>query len=377
MKIAIMTQPLGNNYGGIMQAWALQQVLKRMGHQPVTIDRQPDQPSFAYKAARLAYRAGMKAIGKRKAPINIERNISRHSSIALQHTQEFISKNINLSSQIHSTLDLITHFQKEGYEAAIVGSDQTWRPKYSPNIYNFFLDFLKEDSCKKIAYASSFGVDNWEFTRQQTKRCSALAGQFASISVREASGIELCQNYLKVKAAHVLDPTMLLNKNDYEALIGQQRINTDASGIYTYLLDETQEKLEIVKRTCQLLNESAYSNQARHGLELGISGNLTDYTMPMVEDWLSGFANAKFVITDSFHGMVFSIIFRKPFLVIRNSKRGATRFISLLNQLNLSSRLIEDKELFDFSIIAAPLSDIDTQIKELQKYSMKILSSSL
>lgn len=70
MRIAIMTQPLGRNYGGIMQAWAFQQVLKRMGHQPVTIDRQPDQPSLVYRAARLAYRAGMRDIGKRKVPIN-------------------------------------------------------------------------------------------------------------------------------------------------------------------------------------------------------------------------------------------------------------------------------------------------------------------
>ncbi|OIN07238.1 polysaccharide pyruvyl transferase family protein [Oceanisphaera psychrotolerans] len=325
MKIAIMTQPLGKNYGGIMQAWALQHVLKRMGHEVVTINRQPNQPSIAHKAARLAYRAGMKAIGKRKAPINFEKRLP----YILQNTQSFIDQHITMSEPLYSTQQLREHFDRENYDAVIVGSDQVWRPKYSPCIENFFLDFLEDKKIKRIAYAASFGVDEWEFTEEQTQRCAALAKQFDAISVREDSGVELCRKHLGVEATHVLDPTLLLDKADYEQLIGAERLNEKPSGVYTYFLDKTPEKFALAQQVSQELGESIYSCRARKSIGEDAS-EITDYIMPNIKDWLAGFANAKFVLTDSFHGMVFSILFQKPFRVINNTGRGTARFISLL-----------------------------------------------
>lgn len=335
MKIAIMTQPLGKNYGGIMQAWALQQVLKRMGHEVVTIDRQPDQPGLAYKAARLAYRAGMKAIGKRKAPINLE----KHLPTILQHTQRFIDQHLTMSEPLYSTQQLRAHFDRENYDAVIVGSDQTWRPQYSPNIYNFFLDFLEVKDILRIAYASSFGVDEWEYTEEQTKRCAELAKKFDAVSVREASGIILCRNYLGIEAIHSLDPTILLTKEAHEELIESKEIGEN-SGIYTYILDKNTSKQKIINAASTKLNEPVFCAQAKQSIELGKKGDASDYIMPSVADWIAGFANAKFVITDSFHGMVFSIIFRKPFLVLNNTDRGSARFTSLLGLLNLTDRII-------------------------------------
>src|SRR5690606_32509953 len=96
MKIAIMTQPLGSNYGGIMQAWALQQVLKRMGHEPVTIDRQPEAQSPVYRATRAAYRTLKKAVGKRQAPIFFE----RYLPTIQHHTRTFIGHNITMSEPL-------------------------------------------------------------------------------------------------------------------------------------------------------------------------------------------------------------------------------------------------------------------------------------
>ena len=326
MKIAIMTQPLGKNYGGIMQAWALQQVLKRMGHEPVTIDRQPDHPSMAYKAARLAYRAGMKIIGKRKAPINFE----KHLPTILQHTQSFIDQHITMSEPLYSTQQLRNHFDRENYDAVIVGSDQTWRPKYSPNIYNYFLDFLEDKDILRIAYASSFGVEEWEFTEKQTKRCAELAKKFDAISVREDSGVELCRTYLGVEATHVLDPTLLLDQADYLQLIGHERIKENPQGVYTYFLDKSPEKLALARKVEEELDKPIYSCQAKYGVAVD-HGAPQDFVMPDIKDWLAGFANAGYALTDSFHGMVFSTIFEKPFSISNNTSRGAARFTSLLS----------------------------------------------
>lgn len=335
MKIAIMTQPLGQNYGGIMQAWALQQVLKRMGHEPVTIDRQPDPKGPAYHAARLGYRALKKAMGKRQAPIHFE----RHLPTILQHTRAFIEQNITTSEPLDSTAKLKSHFAHQRYDAVIVGSDQTWRPKYSPNIENFFLDFLEGTDIKRIAYASSFGVDDWEFTEAQTRRCAELAKQFDAISVREDSGVELCRKHLGVEATHVLDPTLLLDKADYLQLIGPERLNSKPHGVYTYFLDKTPQKEALAQEASEQLGEPVYSCQAQYSI--GENGSdITRYTMPDIRDWLAGFANAQFVLTDSFHGMVFSLVFKKPFLVFINKNRGATRFHSAGNILGFENRII-------------------------------------
>lgn len=336
MKIAIMTQPLGKNYGGIMQAWALQQVLKRMGHEVVTIDRQPDQPNLAYKAARLAYRAGMKAIGKRKAPINFE----KHLPTILQHTQRFIDQHLTMSEPLYSTQQLRDHFDRENYDAVIVGSDQTWRPQYSPNIYNFFLDFLEDKKILRIAYASSFGVDEWEYTEEQTKRCAELAKKFDAISVREDSGVELCRKYLGVEATHVLDPTLMLGKEVYEALLDENPLATESAGIYSYILDRSLEKNEILKIYSEKLNAATFNSQALEDFYEWSIDDTSKYIMPSPKDWIEGFSKGMYVVTDSFHGTVFSIIFQKPFIALANEKRGSSRFRSILSKLTLTDRLL-------------------------------------
>jgi polysaccharide pyruvyl transferase WcaK-like protein len=264
----------------------------------------------------------------------------------LQNTQRFINENITLSEPFDSTTKLKAHFDCEKYDAIIVGSDQTWRPKYSPNIKNFFLDFLEGTKIIRIAYASSFGVDNWEFSAKQTIRCAHLAKKFDAISVREDSGIDLCRKYLGVDAIHVFDPTLLIEKENYFKLIGKYRLKDNPTGIYTYFLDKTPKSLALTKKVEEELNEQVYSCQAKYGINPNVSNNLEDFFMPDILDWLAGFANAKFVITDSYHGCIFSILFNTPFLAVANQSRGLSRFQSLLNIFNLDNRLLVSENDF-------------------------------
>lgn len=335
MKVAILTQPLGKNYGGIIQAWALQQVLKDAGHHPVTIDRQLDIKGPAYRAARLGYSVLQKALGRKKGPISFE----SHLSTILQHTRAFVERNINVSEPLHSTAGLKAHFVKESYGAVVVGSDQTWRPRYSPNINNFFLDFIDDDDVRRIAYASSFGVDEWEFSRKQTQLCAALAGKFDLITVREDSGVKLCEEYLKVQASHVLDPTFLIERQRYQALYEGENIPS-RSGIFTYILDKEDWKDKVVNAAVKKLKEETFVNQPKSSMYQPDSKSLDDYVLPCVEGWLKSFVDAQFVITDSFHGTVFSIIFNKPFISLINPSRGASRFYSMTNDLGLSERVL-------------------------------------
>jgi len=377
MKIAIMTQPLGKNYGGIMQAYALQKILKDMGHSPITIDYQSKERGFIYKKVRLAYRLAKKATGKRQAPINLESKIG----YLTKHNQEFINANIVQSKYINESKKLKKHFKKNSYDAVIVGSDQTWRPKYSPNIYDFYLDFIyKNKNIKRIAYASSFGVDSWEYSEEETKKCAKLAKSFNAISVREQSGIDLCKNYLGMSSKLTVDPTLLLDKEDYLALIGNRYKNGKSKGVFTYFLDESEVKTKAAKCVAEHLDTHVYSCQAKYSLNSLSSSNLEDYKMPSVQEWLSGIANAEFVVTDSFHGMLFSIIFHKPFVAIGNKDRGLSRFKSLTDLFDLNSRLINDEsDIHIVNIVDKSINwnELSYELEIYKKKSKDFLKSNL
>ena len=332
-----------------MQAWALQKLLIKHGHTPITIDRQPDIKNVILRNAKFIYKNAKNRLNGKKTLSN--QDFSRIKT----HTSKFIKSNILISQPIYSTQALQSHFSSNNYQAIIIGSDQTWRPQYSPNIYNFYLDFLEKEDIKKIAYATSFGVDEWEYSKKQTKKCASLSKKFNYIAVREKSGVALCKQYLDVSAAHVLDPTLLLEVNDYLQLLNSESNESNESNeIYTYILDKSKIKTDFIESLATKNGMKTFSHQAIVSHEYLKNESIENCIIPPVTSWLAGFRNAKFVVTDSFHGMIFSIIFNKPFLVILNSSRGATRFTSLLEQLDLRENIITTDKLssiknFNFS----------------------------
>jgi len=371
-KIAILTQPLGHNYGGIVQNYALQKVLKDLGHNPITIDRRGGKniPKIRLIASRIKWQVYKSLFNKNVLTAKDQKRISLH-------TRNFLKKKIQLSPTIKTTTDLKSFFHQENFSAVIVGSDQTWRPKYSPDIFNFYLDFLSGNkNIQKLAYASSFGTEEWEYSAEETEKCKQLIQEFDAISVREKSGVDLCKNKLNAEAVHLLDPTLLLNAEDYRQLINKPQ---QSKGLFTYVLDDAPEKLAFIQNAAKKLNLNQTTNQPKHKFKPEIKRAIYDYVMPPLEGWLQGFRDAEFVITDSFHGTVFSIINRKPFISIVNKERGASRFESLLGQLGLSDRMVYDVNLFDENKLTEPI-DFDTvhvKLHKLKEESFNFLKESL
>jgi hypothetical protein len=340
-KIAILTQPLKYNYGGILQAFALQKIVKDLGYEVTTIDRQIEQVSIIRKTLQYFRNETYYRIINQRKSFFFEGQLN----FIYNNTIQFILRNINRSEYIDNTSDLKNHFHKNNYDAIIVGSDQTWRPIYSPNIYNYFFDFLNDNNeIRKISYASSFGTDKWEFSKIETEKCKNLIQQFDAISVREYSGIDLCNDHLNANARLVLDPTLLLKKEDYINIINTSEINLKSvNGIFTYILDKTDNKNKIIKKASSLLSLPVFSNQPVEVYGVSNSNEIGDYVYPPVEGWLNAFLKADFVIADSFHGIVFSIIFNKNFIAIGNKERGLSRFKSLLKLFSLEDRLVEEE----------------------------------
>jgi len=370
-KIAILTQPLKTNYGGILQNYALQQVLKKNGHVPITIDRKYAQRSFL---GTILSRYKQKV--KRVLTANSVKIFSaKELNTIAKNSNVFISQNIRTTSKLNTQEKFDKHLSSAAYSTFIVGSDQVWRPKYSPNIYNYFLDFLEDDVTKKIAYAASFGTDEWEFSEIETKNIKALIEKFNGVSVREDAGVKLCSNFLDIKAYHVLDPTLLLEKMDYMILFKNLNL-PENNGIYTYVLDRDDKKNSIITAIENKLDLTSFFCQPKTSILNPKSFNIEDYVYPKVEEWIKGFYDAKFVVTDSFHGTIFSIIFNKPFVAIVNKERGASRFESLLNLLGLQDRLVynNDKKIIN-ELIETPIDykEVNDRLIKLKESSLNFL----
>lgn len=348
MKIAILTQPLKHNYGGMLQAFALQITLKKLGHDVITINRQPNKRPAYRKLLSYGKSIILKFLKRRK----IARFNQEQQKIIYKNTLQFISQHITLSEAIDSNEKMEEYFSKYKFDAIIVGSDQTWRPIYSPNIYNFYLDFLQDNTTKRITYASSFGVDNWEYNEQQTQKCKQLAQKFNAISVREKHGVNLCKKHFNVESEHVLDPTLLLDSEEYLKILKIDSFSKNKGKLFTYILDKNEQKKSIIDFVSQKLGLLTFENQPKYNLGQSNEKNIENYTYPPVENWIRSFHDSAFVVTDSFHGCVFSIIFNKPFLAIGNTKRGYARFSSLLSIFNLENRLVRNIEDINEELIS-------------------------
>lgn len=228
---------------------------------------------------------------------------------------------------------------ENSYDAYLVGSDQVWRPRMNHYIDYTFFGFVGSDKPILLSYAASFGVDTWDYTVEETAKYKKQIQRFSGVSVREDSGVALCKEYFNVDATHVLDPTLMLEVDDYRKLIKQENENKSDGELLCYILDENNEKQLLIDTISKELNIkpfflNAEFNNCKSALEL------EKRIYPTVTSWLKGFDDAKYVVTDSFHGCVFAILFNKPFIVYGNKKRGMSRFNSLLKLFDLEDRLV-------------------------------------
>lgn len=347
MKLGILTQPLHTNYGGLLQNYALQQILIRAGHDVETIDWKYKDGLYAILYIAKAYVFSLLFPQRYKAPNYMP--TAKEKSIIQKNTNHFIDTYLKRTTPVSS----LNGFQERGdkgcYDGFVVGSDQCWRPIYNPFLPAMFLCFAKDKKIKRVAYAASFGTDQWEFKPSTTKLCADLIQKFDLVTAREDSGVKLCKDFLGVEASDVLDPTLLLTKEDYIKLIEAENEPQSAGTLFNYILDPDSKKTDFINRVSDELGLKPFQVlpkcQAETRTKDDVKNRIEDCVFPGVTTWLRAFMDAEMTIVDSFHGMVFSLIFNKPFWVIGNVERGMSRFTSLLKLFHLEDRLLDVSEL--------------------------------
>lgn len=366
MKIAIITLPLHTNYGGLLQAYALKATLEGMGHEVTVVDVKDKMPlPVWYKAPFIYASRALKKMLKPSSDIEVFRELRfrRELPERAANTQKFVEKLI-APRIVKSYKDI-----KEGeYDAFVVGSDQVWRPRYFGRIEDAFLIFTRDWKVRRLSYAASFGTEQLEYDYEKLEICSKLLERFDAVSVREDVAVKMCEEWFGCEGAeHVLDPVMLVDVQKYKDMASESAGHACKGKIMTYLLDPSREKSAVVDFMARV-----------SGMEVAQSERT--YVVPPVQQWLAGFCDADFVVTDSFHGCVLSILLHKKFIAVGNSLRGMSRMNSLLTMFGLDDRLVQGIDPEDdgeFWLAEPDWDAVDAVLAQQRAKSLEFLADAL
>lgn len=251
-----------------------------------------------------------------------------------------------------------TEIKKNEFDILIVNSDQTWR-KLDRHFYDIgFLYFAKNWNIPKFVYGTSLGYSNWRLTKKDENIAKDSLKSFSGISVREKGSIKLIEKHLGFKPIFVLDPTLLIDKKYYLELIKnyKPKENINEKYIFTYIFKNEKNTQKFINYASQYLGFKIYNV------------NMKDKNA--VEKFIYGIYHSQAVITNSFHGTIFSIIFNKPFIsfIFKNSPKE--RFISLKETLNINNRVFEYNQKPNVNLLKTPLKINHTLLNSLKRQSI-------
>ena len=226
----------------------------------------------------------------------------------------------------------------------VLGSDQLWNWWSNRDVgtFHFFLDFADNDH-KKIAYSTSFGHDSAYYPEDIKLKVSYLLHRFDAVSVREEGGVKVCKRDFDLDAVQTVDPVFLCSEKSYDEAIALSSVEPEEAYVLGYILNPTPEKIDAVRHAAEQMNipyhiildgQDNFEKLKAEANDPNVLDNVE------IADWLKYFKHASYVVTDSFHGYCYSIIFKRNMTVFPNKLRGLSRFESLSNLTGLTDRLL-------------------------------------
>ncbi len=329
------------NYGANLVAYSLSKVIKKIGYYPYIINFDPYE---------------------------ITDPIKRYQTLGLYN---FRKKHLNMTPRFKNRdeLNILNNY----LDMYVVGSDQVWRQAITAtDIYTYFLDFAKDKN--KISYAASFGKDYFEGTDIEKIHCARLLSSFYNISVRENDGLDILKNDFNTTGEVTIDPTLLLTAEDYEEIIDEEYDNKVDVAVY-FVMDFDN----------KITNDKNFKRLFPHKKIVNIKGEYEEkpygkvFKYNSMSKWLDGFRKAKYVVTDSYHGLIFSIIFKKKVICIGKNSASLSRFKTLIDNLSGSIEDVMYSTLSEVKNTKKTLDydEIDKNLKVLREKSIKFLEDNL
>ena len=363
------------NYGGFLQEMALQDAIKSLGYECEIIDYDVSQEfnTFSLKRGIKNFsfeKIKKKLIKEKTIPLSdyVSDLVEKRKNVFDESRADNLVLSRKMSSSDLSSVDL-------PYEQIVCGSDQIWNPDY--NIPAFFLNFGRK-GCRRVIYAASIGKDH--LSRHQKKIYSKLLEFPDYISVREDSAQKLISNITETDVKLVLDPTLLHRQEYWMEKADDSSLNY-RNYIFCYFLNLTDEKVRAAndfaeKNNCEIIAIPYLHNEMEEYSEK-LNGKLFSEVNPA--DFLNLIRNAEAIITDSFHAIVFSIIFQKDFWCFgRNAGTYSmnTRLHTLLSYVEMQDRMIAPEDLKNRTHNTYVNIDL-SNLKIKQKESITFLSNAL
>lgn len=357
MKIGIVTFHRAHNYGAVLQCFALQETLKASKHDVEIID-------YSCRAIENVYSNGLPKI-KRNSLKNAIKSIiisllkGHREYIRYKRFDDFIKNYLNLSTHISSNSTKELNL----YDGIVFGSDQIWNGSLTQNDTFYFGDFNYKGL--KISYGASAGKREKDISSYYK-----LLSSFDALGVREESLNKIFKNIGLYNCYTNIDPTLLLTATQWVNLLGL-RLNKPSSNKYVlaYPLRERAETLKLANSLAKEFNYKLYEIGAR--VMIRHHRNRLEKIGPV--DFLNEIYNSEIIITNSFHGTVFSLIFNKNFYTVTLGDGEDGRVINLLSKLNLEDRIIRIGEKISYMPI--DYNSVNATLSKLRKESLYFLNS--
>ncbi len=363
MKIGILTFHCAHNYGAVLQCYALQETLRGMGHDVEVIDYRPyylKKPYSWFDIHRFISKNPFKALHKSiKEIILLKSRYKRYTAF-----ENFIKYNLNLSEEV--CVDKIS----SKYDIYIMGSDQIWNPKITHGFDPVFFGNFKFIKGKKkyIAYAASMEA---KFLKdQEVKYYTKALENFDAIGVRELQLAHLLQPLTDTFIETVLDPTLLADTTIWDKIVENPNIGQKYVLLYQARINSNANRIaeEIAKQINAIVIEVT--------IDVSTNSNKNILQCVSPEKFLGLIKNAACVVTVSFHGTAFSVIFKKDFYCIELGDGRDTRAQSLLSSINLENRLIKKLDSPIFSKIDYT-EEIDSKLLQMRDKSVKFITNAI
>lgn len=365
MKVGIMTWFKYHNFGTALQAYALYRVLEKNGFSASLVNYEDDRAPVVLNDKNII----KYYFCKFKAHINF-RNLYR-DDVKDNKFEIFLCENIKLTKKCETLSDL--EGLNEAFDAFICGSDQIW----APSVFNprYYLDFVTDNN-KKIAYAPSLGLSKIK-DENIKKRMTELISKFTYISTREKSGSKIIADLIGRDVETVLDPTLLINAEEWSEISEAACIENEPY-VLVYMLGKNEKHWKKIYKIANKL-KLCVKIIPIYKKDIKREGCIREPVGP--KEFISLISNAGYICTDSFHGMLFSINFCKPFCVFERFKKNDemnqnSRVYNILEILNLQSRLVSD-EITESLFEIIDYDAVNTKLKFEKKKSIKYLVGSL
>lgn len=368
MKIGIMTINSAYNYGCVLQAWALQKYLENEGHQVSIINYRIPEIDNTYRLFREKQRFSI-------APINNVYNCLRHVKFNLTQAprirkaakfEHFINEVMNTTQVFSSFRELVEGKAGKDYDVLITGSDQVWNGTITKGLKPaYFLDF-DHSGKRKISYAASIGKK--ELMNAEKEFFKNYLAEYESIAVRENSAAELLAPLVKKPVEVVLDPTLLLDREDFDTL--KQPSKYQKPYIFVHVIGKDARLRKIVT----ILSEQTGLPIVQNRMKKQFPDELGRFSDAGPEEFIGLIEGAQLVITNSFHATVFAVIYEKNFITIPH-ELYPERMENLLKELSMENHLIASVEELPGSVaeLQPDYTAVKKKLKKRQQESREYL----